>query len=68
MSKPTPMTPDEFRLQMKEISDGVKVESDGYSDVEASHMQADGLMLDMLKELGYGQGAEIFEKMGKWYA
>lgn len=66
----TPITPDEFRLRMKEISGDEKVSpyGVGYIDVEESHMQADGLMSDMLTALGYGQGVKIFEKMGKWYA
>ena len=66
----TPMTPDEFRLQMKEIRDNAELSpyEGGYINVEKSHMQADALMSDMLTALGYGQGVTIFEKMGKWYA
>ncbi len=37
-------------------------------DEERSHAIADGLMCDLLRELGYGEGIDIFESMPKWYA
>ena len=55
----TPITPDEFRVRMKEIATNL--------DIEEGHMTADALMLTLLEALGYGQGVEIFVKMGKYY-
>ena len=56
----TPITPDEFRVRMKEIA--VKYEA------EEGHMEADKLILDLLATLGYGRGVEIFRRISKWYA
>ena len=56
----TPITPDEFRLLMKDIANN--------SDTEEAHYEADKLMLTLLETLGYGQGVDVFDKMGKWYA
>ena len=54
------MAPNEFKDMMEEIS-----KSD---DTELRHMDADDLMCEALKELGYSEGIEIFEAMYKWYA
>ena len=64
-----PMTPYEFGLQMKELHEKAESysDADGYYDVEESHKQADYFMSDMLKALGYEQGAKTFDKMRKWY-
>lgn len=35
---------------------------------EMAHILADELMCKLLRELGYGEGVDIFEKMDKWYA
>ena len=59
MTKP-PITPDEFRVQMKEIA------NNGATD--DAHMEADQLMCTLLEELGYGQGVELFQNMYKWYS
>lgn len=37
-------------------------------DTEMAHILADELMCKLLRELGYNEGVEIFEKMGKWYS
>ena len=54
------MTAEEFALKMNEISDS--------DDLEERHVDADALMCDLLRELGYGDGVEIFMNMYKWYA
>ena len=56
------MTPEEFLDAMRQI---VIDEGD---DFESSHGSADELMCKALRELGYHEGVEIFEKMEKWYA
>lgn len=55
------MTPAEFADRMKRVSD----ECD---DTEIAHSIGDGLMLEILREAGYGEGCDIFEAMDKWYA
>lgn len=37
-------------------------------DEEIGHHAADDLMCELLRELGYGEGIDIFESMPKWYA
>ena len=59
MTKPT-ITPDEFRLRMKEIA--------GNGNAEEAHLEADQLMCYLLEMLGYDQGVELFRSMPRWYA
>ena len=54
------MTPEQFAKRMREIAKE--------TDTEDRHINADNLMCDLLKELGYGEGVDIFEDMYKWYA
>ncbi len=54
------ITPEQFKSRMQEIASDV--------DIEMSHYNADDLMCEVLKELGYGEGVKIFEEMAKWYA
>ena len=36
--------------------------------IDDGHEKADELMCELLRELGYGEAVEIFEKMKKWYS
>ena len=55
------MSPEEFAKKMQEIAE----ECGG--DCEASHSTMDDLMCQVLRELGYDEGVEIFEDTEKWY-
>jgi hypothetical protein len=37
-------------------------------DFAERHFYADDTMCDLLRELGYGDGVDVFENMGKWYS
>ena len=54
------MTREEFKNKMQAIADK--------EDIEIGHFEADNLMCELLKDLGYGEGVEIFEEMYKWYS
>lgn len=55
------MNPEEFKEAMQEaISQGF--------DEEITHKELDNLMCILLRQLGYGEGVDIFEKAEKWYA
>lgn len=54
------MTPEDFTAKMEEISNNM--------DKEERHIDADILMCDILRSLGYEKGVEIFRSMDKWYA
>lgn len=54
------MSPDEFAAKMIEIFLN--------KDLEAGHASADELMLQVLGELGYNEGCQIFREADKWYA
>lgn len=41
---------------------------DRNDNTEMAHILADELMCKLLRELGYGEGVDIFEKMDKWYS
>ncbi len=62
------MTPEEFAKKMKKISDNLKYQNDAYYNEEDAHIQMDDLMSDLLRQLGYGEGIDIFENTNKWYS
>ena len=53
------MTPKEFRDRMEELS---------HLDTERRHIEMDNCMCDLLTELGYGEGVEIFNSVTLWYS
>ena len=53
------MTPKEFAEKMRALNIG---------DEESDHGNADDLLCELLRSLGYSEGVEEFEKMKKWYA
>ncbi len=57
------MTPSDFAKEMAVIAHP----GNGY-DPEATHSQADDLLCEMLRQLGYGAGVIVFKDMDKWYA
>ena len=60
------MTPEEFAKQMQEIKDSAE-ESDDVK-TESDHIKQDALMCQVLTELGYNEGVNIFNDTEKWYA
>ena len=54
-------TPKEFADAMKEI----EITEGG--DPEVAHGMADDLLCELLDELGYGEGVEIYTNLKKWY-
>lgn len=59
------MTKEEFYHKMLALKEKYIDERD---DKECFHCYADDLMCDLLIELGYGQGVEVFLDEPKWYA
>ena len=59
------LTPEEFKAAMFEIWHSKRSR---YYDCEPRHIDADSLMCEVLRQLGYGDGVDIFENMEKWYA
>lgn len=55
-------TPEAFRDAMQAAADRDP------DDTENAHIEADELMAATLRALGFGEGIDIFEEMGKWYA
>ena len=54
------MTSEEFRARMQEIANR--------RDIEEGHSDADDLMCQALRDLGYEDGVAIYRAMPKWYA
>ena len=54
------MKPQEFKELMEQL--------ENLDDPEEAHARADILMCEVLNELGYSEGIQVFEKMTKWYA
>lgn len=54
------MTPEQAAKRMQEIADE--------GDIEGGHKDADDLMCQILRTLGYGAMIEIYIELDKWYA
>lgn len=65
------ITPEEFKKRMNELSKNVMELDDQNPDmpsmVETAHIKADELMCEILIELGYEEGIDIFKRMEKYY-
>jgi hypothetical protein len=55
------MTPSEFAEKMREIYGE-------YYPPEEAHVQADKLLCEVLKSLGYDEGVRLFEEATRWYS
>lgn len=62
------ITPEEFYGRMRSIEYAMEHSEDPFYDKECAHMDADSLMAEVLTQLGYGEGVEVFKHMPKWYA
>ena len=56
------MTPEEFKLKMQTL-----VTKCG-DDPETLHVEMDKLMCELLTNLGYGDGVEVFNHQELWYS
>lgn len=62
------MTPEEFKDEMCKLRDEMIQDGYGkYLDKETRHFNMDMLMVKTLRDLGYGEGVDIFVKTDKWY-
>lgn len=57
------MTPAEFKERMQKLAPREE-RIPSYND----YMDADLLLLECLRSLGYGEGCDIYEQIEKWYA
>lgn len=55
-----PMSPKAFEKEMKKLAKD--------KDTEASHSNMDGLMCEVLTQLGYGKGVAVFASAKKYYS
>lgn len=62
------LTPEEFSSAMMQIKDGTFYSQHRMYDAENQHIDADDLMCNVLRSLGYGKGIDIFCSMTRWYA
>ena len=56
------ITPEEFEIEMLQCFDF----SDSCNDRQRAHYDACELMCKLLKQLGYGGGIDVFERLNKW--
>lgn len=56
------VSPAEFAVRMRAIVD------DDSADAEDDHMNADRLLAETLRALGYGEGITVYDSMHKWYS
>lgn len=62
------MTPTEFSTAMQGIKEKYETNPAYGPDPEMAHIFADDLMCELLSELGYKDGVEIFNSMELWYS
>lgn len=55
------MTPEEFKTKMEQLAD------EYFEDEETMHARMDDVMCDLLTDLGYGEGIDIFTLTPKYY-
>jgi hypothetical protein len=61
----TPMTPEEFAAKMREAYETHWMKEE---DEEVVHIVMDGIMCNLLRSLGYGEGVDIFDETPMWYS
>lgn len=54
------MTPEQFDENMRKLL--------AHYDAEEAHREADNLMCELLRSLGYGEGVQAFLESTRWYA
>lgn len=59
---PPEMMPAAVAAEMRRIS------QEYAGDPEEAHSEADALLCRVLRQWGYGEAADVFEKLHKWYA
>lgn len=69
------MTPEEFANKMRNIIEKcnssyiiIAGEPHPRCDAEDIHYELDMCMCDLLRELGYGEGVDVFLAQERWYA
>ena len=62
------MTPEEFWLKMATLISECTYDGEYDPYEEILHIKMDELMCDLLKELGYEKGVEVFKRAPKWYS
>ena len=55
------------KKKIKEYEDKMLELTNSY-DAEVAHIEADGLLSNLLKDLGLSDLAKIYDLVGKWYA
>lgn len=60
------MTPEEFKQAMADVYH--EHWRPNHYDEEDGHIAMDTIMCDLLRDLGYGEGIDIFKSAHKWYA
>lgn len=55
------------KKKIKEYEDKMLELTNSY-DAEVAHIEADGLLINLLKDLGLSDLAKIYDLVGKWYA
>ncbi len=63
--KQNPLTPEQFANEMIKLHKDYLIDRE---DEEVCHIEMDNLIINMLIDLGYEDGAYIFEHTKKWYA
>jgi len=52
-----------------EFADAMRLITKRYlADTEAMHWYADEAMVELLRNLGFGEAMDVYEAMSRWYA
>lgn len=52
----------------KQVAERIRKECVANGDTEAAHIDADGILCELLHSLGYVETVAAYHEVGKWYA
>ena len=59
---------DNIALYQKALKEMKKLEKEEECDIENAHIEADNILKNIVKHLGYIELADSYDNVGKWYA
>ena len=58
---------EKYKKRLQEIIEEFESDPDNYTE-ESAHIDADNIICDLLKDLGYEDIVKIYNKIPKWYS
>lgn len=62
------MSPEEFKVRMEQIVAHDWASGSEYQSPDVVHSNADDLLCELLRSLGYGDGIAVYESLARYFA